>query len=155
MCVVDMLYGIGTQGKNHRTRHVTHPPTVPVVEWDVEGGVAWTLPKGPWADGGTRIQTPDDDDAIPWSVLLDRPCLLQLLVFCNTTLIPSCSSVTYFAGCRRWWCTSCMSTARVGGGSCPPAHPAGVCVLWWGVPSGGRRPPPTSPVRCTRPVPRG
>ena len=99
--------------------------------------------------------TPDDDDAIPWRILLDRPCLLPCLVFCDTTAIPSRSGVTYFVSRREWWCTSCVSTACVSGGPCPPARPVGVCVLWWCVPGGDLRPPPTSPVRCARPLPGG
>ena len=39
--------------------------------WLLKGAVAGTLPTGPWTGGGTRVRNPDDDDAIPWHILLE------------------------------------------------------------------------------------
>ena len=65
------------------TRHATHPPVVPMVEWWsglLKGAVAGTSPTGPWTGGGTRTRTSNDNDASPWRILLDRPCLLLTMV---------------------------------------------------------------------------
>ena len=46
----------------------------------LKGAVAGTSPTGPWTDGRTGVQTPDDDERHPWRIPLDRPCLLCYLV---------------------------------------------------------------------------
>ena len=45
-----------------KTRHATHPPAVPMVERDAEGGGGWGAAEGPWTGGETKVRTPDDDD---------------------------------------------------------------------------------------------
>ena len=45
-----------------------------------KGAVAGTSPTGPWTDGRTGVQTPDDDECHPWRIPLDRPCLLCYMV---------------------------------------------------------------------------
>ena len=58
-----------------KTRHVTHPPAVPMVGQVAEGGGGGGAADGPWMGGGTEVRTPDDDDKCQSMAHTTRPSM--------------------------------------------------------------------------------